>query len=57
MQLKRIVIVAGAISSIGLSSANADIDVVTSIKPVHSLVSGVMEGVGTPSVILSLIHI
>ena len=52
MQLKRIAIVAGAISSISLSAANADIDVVTSIKPVHSLVSGVMEGVGTPSVII-----
>lgn len=33
-------------------SVHADIQVVTSIKPVHSLVSGVMEGVGTPSLLM-----
>ncbi|MDJ1463762.1 zinc ABC transporter substrate-binding protein ZnuA [Nitratireductor sp. GZWM139] len=30
----------------------ADMEVVTSIKPVHSLVAGVMEGVGEPALIL-----
>ena len=52
MQLKRTAIVLGAMSLINISAAKADIDVVTSIKPVHSLVSGVMAGVSTPSVII-----
>ncbi|MEM1376456.1 MAG: zinc ABC transporter substrate-binding protein [Pseudomonadota bacterium] len=33
-------------------AAQADVNVVTSIKPVHSLVSAVMEGVGTPGLIV-----
>lgn len=32
--------------------AHADVPVVVSIKPIHSLVSGIMEGVGTPSLIV-----
>ena len=52
MQLKRTAIVLGAMSLVNISAAKADIDVVTSIKPVHSLVSGVMAGVSTPSVII-----
>jgi len=32
--------------------ANAEVKVVTSIKPIHSLVSYVMEGVGEPDVIV-----
>ena len=35
-----------------ISSANADIKVVTSIKPIHSLVSYVMDGVGKPNIIV-----
>ena len=47
------VIIAGAIFSLtNISFAMADIKVVTSIKPVHSLVSGVMVGVGVPSLII-----
>ena len=34
------------------SSASADIKVVTTIKPLHSLISSVMEGVGEPSLII-----
>ena len=41
-----------ALSSLGVSAANADVSVVTSIKPVHSLVSNVMQGVGSPTVII-----
>ncbi|MDB4852940.1 zinc ABC transporter substrate-binding protein [Alphaproteobacteria bacterium] len=52
MNLKKIVIAIGAISLTNISAAKADIEVVTSIKPVHSLVSGVMAGVGNPSVII-----
>lgn len=33
-------------------SAQADVNVVTSIKPVHSLVAAVMEGVGEPGLIV-----
>lgn len=33
-------------------AAQAEPNVVTSIKPVHSLVSGVMDGVGTPTLIV-----
>ena len=33
-------------------SAKADINVVTTIKPLHSLISSVMEGVGEPSLII-----
>ena len=35
-----------------ISSANAEVRVVTSIKPIHSLVSYIMEGVGKPDVIV-----
>lgn len=34
------------------AAAHADVQVVVSIKPLHSLVSGVMEDVGTPSLIV-----
>ena len=34
------------------SAAAAEIDVVASIKPVHSLVAGVMEGVGEPALLV-----
>ena len=33
-------------------STKADVKVVTTIKPLHSLVSSVMEGVGEPSLII-----
>jgi len=52
MNLKKFVIAIGAASLTNIAAAKADIEVVTSIKPVHSLVSGVMAGVGTPSVII-----
>ena len=52
MNLKKIAIAIGALSLTNISAAKADIEVVTSIKPVHSLVSGVMAGVGNPSVII-----
>ena len=36
----------------GARGAPAEIDVVASIKPVHSLVAGVMEGVGEPALLV-----
>ena len=35
-----------------ISTANADVKVVTSIKPIHSLLSYIMDGVGKPDVII-----
>jgi zinc transport system substrate-binding protein len=35
------------------TSAKADIKVIASIKPVHSLVAAVMQGVGTPALLLN----
>ena len=34
------------------SPANADVKVVTSIKPIHSLASYLMDGVGKPDLIV-----
>ena len=36
----------------GALSAKADIKVVTTIKPLHSLISNVMDGIGEPSLII-----
>ncbi len=52
MRINKTAILLWAAGSFSFSAANADVSVVTSIKPVHSLVSGVMEGVGTPKVII-----
>ena len=42
----------GLVSVLLSFSAKADVKVVTTIKPLHSLVSSVMEGVGKPSLII-----
>ena len=52
MNLKKFAIAIGAITLTNIPTAKADIEVITSIKPLHSLVSGVMAGVGIPSVII-----
>ena len=52
MGLKSIITAGAVISLTNITFAMADIKVVTSIKPVHSLVSGVMLGVGNPSLII-----
>ena len=52
MPLKRLFVSLLVFCPISFSWAKADIDVVTSIKPVHSLVSSVMKGVGSPYLIL-----
>ena len=52
MGMKRIIIAGAVFSFTNISFAIADIKVVTSIKPVHSLVSGVMMGVEVPSLII-----
>ncbi|MEP3274917.1 MAG: zinc ABC transporter substrate-binding protein [Stappiaceae bacterium] len=41
-----------ALSALCTSAAWSEVSVVTSIKPIHSLVAAVMEGTGTPDLIL-----
>ena len=45
-------LIALTLSATSLSHAYADVKVVTSIKPIHSLVASVMQGAGTPSLIV-----
>ena len=55
MRVNKTATILWALSSLGVSAANADVSVVTSIKPVHSLVSSVMQGVGSPTVIIEVL--
>jgi len=48
----RIALISALIAVAPVATAQADIRVVASIKPIHSLVSGVMAGVGVPSLIV-----
>jgi len=52
MRFFRIAFLATTILSAGGSLAQAEVKVVTSIKPIHSLVSAVMVGVGEPSLLV-----
>ncbi|MEM9332222.1 MAG: zinc ABC transporter substrate-binding protein ZnuA [Pseudomonadota bacterium] len=52
MRLVKSLLLASTLLSTSTLVANAEIKVVASIKPVHSLVSAVMEGVGTPDLIV-----
>ena len=52
MRLNKSAIIALMMLSATASPACADVKVVTSIKPVHSLVSAVMQGVGSPSLLV-----
>ena len=52
MRLNKSAIIALMMLSATASPAYADVKVVTSIKPVHSLVSSVMQGVGSPSLLV-----
>ena len=52
MRLVLSALIATTILSASLSMAQADLKVVASIKPIHSLVAGVMEGTGTPTLIV-----
>ena len=52
MRFLKTAILASTVISSSLSLANADVSVVTSIKPVHSLAAAVMEGVGKPNLLV-----
>jgi zinc transport system substrate-binding protein len=46
------VLLASTLIATSAIAARAEVNVVTSIKPIHSLVAAVMEGVGTPGLIV-----
>ena len=52
MRIAKVTLIATAIFSSSLACASEGLGVVTSIKPIHSLVSAVMDGIGTPSLII-----
>ena len=52
MRTAKVALLATTILTTGISSANAELNVMASIKPIHSLVSSVMNGVGSPSLII-----
>ena len=52
MRNTKITLIATAIFSSSVAYASEGLNVVTSIKPIHSLVSAVMDGIGTPSLIV-----
>ena len=52
MKLHRISLLAGSLALMGTNAYADPPSVVASIKPVHSLVAGVMQGIGTPSLIV-----
>ena len=52
MRITKVTLIATTIFSSSLAYASEGLSVVTSIKPIHSLVSAVMDGIGTPSLII-----
>lgn len=52
MRIVKTLLAAAALLVVSAVPAQADLKVVASIKPVHSLVAGVMDGVGTPGLIV-----
>ena len=52
MRITKATLIATAIFSSSLAYASEGLSVATSIKPIHSLVSAVMDGIGTPSLII-----
>ena len=52
MRITKVTLIATAIFSSSLAYASEGLSVVTSIKPIHSLVSAVMDGISTPSLII-----
>lgn len=52
MKIVRSLVISLFVISAWYVPARADVSVVVSIKPIHSLVAGVMEGLGTPTLIL-----
>ena len=52
MRITSLALVATTILTASMNMAQAELNVVTSIKPIHSLVAGVMKGMGAPTLIV-----
>lgn len=52
MPIAKTLLLTSALLSASACYSHAEINIVASIKPIHSLVSAVMEGVGTPDLII-----
>lgn len=52
MRSFRVALIGALLVAAPVATAHAEVRVVASIKPIHSLVSGVMAGVGTPDLIV-----
>ena len=52
MRINKFILMASTAFATSISVAQAEISVIASIKPVHSLVAGVMKGVGSPNIIV-----
>ncbi len=52
MRINKFILMASTAFATNISAAQAEISVIASIKPVHSLVAGVMKGVGSPNIIV-----
>ncbi|MGC6496966.1 MAG: zinc ABC transporter substrate-binding protein ZnuA [Candidatus Puniceispirillaceae bacterium] len=52
MRINSLAFVATTILTASMNMAQAELNVVTSIKPIHSLVAGVMKGMGAPTLIV-----
>ena len=52
MRINKFILMASTAFATSISAAQAEISVIASIKPVHSLVAGVMKGVGSPNIIV-----
>ena len=54
MRLAKSTLLASTLLTASAVAAQAEINVVASIKPIHSLVAGVMEGVGEPGLMYEI---
>lgn len=52
MRSFRVALIGALLAAAPVAAAHAEVRVVASIKPIHSLVAGVMTGVGTPTLIV-----
>lgn len=52
MRLRQTLLLASVVLPATVASASADVNVIASIKPVHSLVAAVMKGAGEPTLIV-----
>ncbi len=52
MRSFRVALISAVLAAVPVATAHAEVKVVVSVKPIHSLVAGVMAGVGSPALIV-----